>query len=144
MITILLCIVLGVLLVILLCGGIIGISFLSKYSFITMKIQERKLNGEFTDSIKTINGILDLIDKSVALKTAHAVKESIVLNKPYNPINLDKDCKKIADEIFNEFNQELFLNFNKVNHIYTEKFWMNYIIKKTTIMMLDFTSTIYQ
>ena len=112
-------------------------NFIYEYFNLLIKTKEKELNSNYNDSIETINGLLNLIDNSINIKVAHAFRESIVLKKEYNVMNIDKESQQIATQVYKEINPAIFTNLNKTSKIYNDEFWMRYIVEKTTISLLD-------
>lgn len=112
-------------------------NFIYEYFNLLIKTKEKELNSNYNNSIETINGLLNLIDNSINIKVAHAFRESIVLKKEYNVMNIDKKSQQIATQVYKEINPAIFTNLNKTSKIYNDEFWMRYIVEKTTISLLD-------
>ena len=91
---------------------------------------------DYNIEVSSINGVLDIIDEMISLHVAHKLKEALTTKKNYDILNIDKDCAEIADTVYQSFDQQFFVRTQHWHAIVTSRFWMNYIIKKTTITML--------
>lgn len=92
-----------------------------------------------SNQFNTINSFLDVLDRQIAFEVAYTLRRELTLGKNYNPINIDKDCNEIAERVFGFINPDFLLEISKKNgkNVYTNEYWMNYIVRRTTVMMLD-------
>lgn len=84
-----------------------------------------------------INEIKSLIDKDIDLYVAKKIKQEVTLEKSYNPINIDKDIKEVSTKVFNNINTVVLVAFSENTSIYTNQYWLEYIIGKTEIVFLS-------
>lgn len=99
--------------------------------------KEKQIYSDLIFQEDTIKGLLELIDIQIDLEVTHAFLPYISTTKSFNPINIDKLCNEISTKVFNQINKEHLIKFNKWNKIYKYSFWMDYIIKKTTCIVIQ-------
>lgn len=102
-------------------------------------VKEEKYTHD--SQIKTINEFIDLIDRLIVFEVAYVLRREITLGKNYNPMNIDSDCETISNKVYNYINSayldEISHPYLNVNNILTDDYWLNYIVERTTITMLD-------
>lgn len=91
---------------------------------------------EYNDQITSITGLQGIIDNTIDIYVAHRFKEVASTSKTYDILNIDKDCASIAHDVYNIINKDFLRKSNEWNTIVTSDFWMNYIIRKTTLSVL--------
>lgn len=92
-----------------------------------------------SNQFDTINDFLDVLDRQIAFEVAYTLRRELTLGKNYNPINIDKDCNEISERVYSFINPDFLMEISKKNgkNVYTSEYWMNYIVRRTTVMMLD-------
>ena len=118
---------------------IIGFVFIKDYTHFKIDLMRKEMYTNLTNQIQTINELLDLIDNQINVEIAHKLRAEYTLGERYNPLNMDKDCVEISNRVYNSITKSVFINIDHVMPIYNDDFWMHYITKKTTCLMLSAT-----
>lgn len=98
---------------------------------------EKDIVSNLISQEETIKGLLEIIDIQIGLEIAHSFLPYLATSKQFEALNVDKICNKICMNVFNKFNKEQLIKFTKVNNIYEYSFWMDYIIKKTSCLVVE-------
>lgn len=95
-----------------------------------LKMHQSKI--EFT------NDLIKNIDVTIELHVIKKIKLSSMLGEPYRLMNFDNDVSSISTDIFNSFNNDIFVN-NRT--IYTNNYIMSYITTNVSIVLFDYIQT---
>ncbi len=120
---------------------IVLIGFISIVLSVTSLCNIIRVNKEISASIEKIeftNRLLQSIDATIQIEVVKKIKLSSMLGQPYRLMDFDNDVSSISTDIFNSFNNDIFVN-NRT--IYTNNYIMSYITTNVSIVLFDYIQT---
>lgn len=117
--------------------SIYGITVIERYFINKSEEMEKSSYSSISEDVESIDSVLNLIDNSINLYVAHKLREFYTTSRQYDVLKIDEDCKDIAESVYSDLNEGFLMNFIDANKVVTSEFWMKYIIKKTSCILLN-------
>lgn len=95
------------------------------------------INSNLVSQEIAMKKFIELIDIQIDLEVTHKFLPFITSSKKMDTLQIDGFCNDISESVYKHINKPNLSRFTIGCKLYENSFWLNYIVKKTTCMVMQ-------